>query len=156
MDKFGMKKMSLGGKVDLYVMPNFPPESDEKSTENVHKTVVGKHEKVGSERSKPARERLFIGCRPVLIPPLRGRSELQIMAAEEIRNEALEHFKPALQGSAPDQQMRAFLTLFLLKNIQAYSWLERARVTDWAQFWDMMFDAYIKTRIMKKGQFERE
>lgn len=153
MDKFGMKKMSLGGKVDLYVMPDFPPESDEKLVQKNDRTVVGKHEKTGSEPSKPARERLFIGCRPVSIPPLRGRSELQIMAAEEIRNEALKSFKSALQGSASEQQMRKFLTIFLLRNLQAHSWLERARVTDWEYYWNIMFKTYLQTRTMK---YERE
>lgn len=156
MDGFGMKKMTLGGKVDLYIMPDFPPELDENLVQKNDRTVVGKHEKTGSERSKPERERLFIGCRPVSIPPLNGPTQLQILAAEEIRKEALRSFKSALQGSASEQQMRTFLTLYLLKNLQANTWLERASVTDWGEFWNMTFCTYLQTRSMKKWQFERE
>ena len=150
MDEFGTKKVTLGGKVDLYIMPDFPPESDENLGQKNDRTVVGRHEKPGS---KPERERLFIGCRPVSIPPLRGRSELQIMAAEEIRNEALRSYVSALQDYVPDKQKRSFLTLYLLKNRQAHSWLERASITDWEQYWRVMFDTYLQTRTMK---YERE
>lgn len=122
------------------------------SANSVRKMFVGRHEKV--ERKE--REKLMIGGRPVSIPPLTGPTQLQILAAEEIRKEALRSYVSALQGSVPDQQMRSFLTLYLLRNLEARSWLERAGVTDWGEYWNMTFGTYLQTRLMKKWQFERE
>ena len=56
----------------------------------------------------------FISC-------LNGLTQLQILAAEEIRTEALRSYVSALQDYVPEQQMRAFLTIFLLRNLPAYS-----------------------------------
>lgn len=122
------------------------------SANSVRNFFVGKHEKI----EKKERKQIMIGGRPVSIPPLTGPTELQILAAEEIRKEALRHFKTALQGSASEQQMRTFLTLYVLKNLQANTWLERASITDWGEYWNMTFCTYLQTRAMKKWQFERE
>ncbi|HCB65243.1 MAG TPA: hypothetical protein DEP43_04695, partial [Ruminococcaceae bacterium] len=90
-----------------------------------------------------------IGGRPVSITPLHGPSEIQILAAEEIRNDALRSFRSALQDSVSDRQMRNFLTIFLIRNLPSYTWLERASVTDWEEFWDVAYDAFVQIKAMK-------
>lgn len=132
----------------VHPTPNFRYES----ANSIRKFFVGKHEKI----EKPVREQLMIGGRPVSIPPLTGPTELQILAAEEIRKEALRSYVSALQDYVPEQQMRMFLTIFLLRNLPAYTWLERASVTDWSDFWETAHEAYLQIRAMKKRKIERE
>ena len=119
---------------------------------SVRKFFVGKHEKI--ERAE--REQLMIGGRPVSIPPLTGPTQLQILAAEEIRAEALRSYKSALQDTVPEQQMRSFLAIFLIRNLPAYTWLERASVTDWEDFWDCAYSAFVCARARKNENNERE
>lgn len=48
-----------------------------------------------------------------------------------------------------DRQMRNFLTIFLIRNLPSYTWLERASVTEWEEFWDVAYDAFVQIKAMK-------